>query len=208
MKTKYLLLWCFVWLAIPMYAQEHIPRLELSAKEKLVFSGKDSIIHLKIDTLIMKDRSVLNFFNKKQVILEIGYAEIGEKVKWIGQDGKNNGSNFDVTIHLAKMGNLYVDAGGLKATRGRNALPHGNGGHIQVSYSKTGIAPQISDRKAPHYFRANVIGGDNVADSRSEIQMLQSQIGTGQMALAGLPQGRIYSGTPGNNGTVSLKRID
>jgi hypothetical protein len=205
MKNKILFLLSLILLTLPVMAQEYIPRLELDKREKKSFASRDSVIHLKIDTLILKDRSSLRFYNKKQVILEVGYAEIGKKVSLLGQDGENNGSQIDLQIHVASLGDLYIDAGGLKATRGRNALPHGNGGAVTIIYDKEGIQPQMEERKSPHYIRVNVDGGANLSDSHSEIAILQSQMRSGQMALGGLPQGRIYSGTPGTNGSVILK---
>jgi len=205
MKTKIILLLSIFVFSLPALAQEYIPRLELDKREKKMFSSRDSVIHLKIDTLILKDRSSLQFLHKKKVILEVGYAEIGDKVKIFGSDGQNNGSDFDINIHLASLGDLYLDAGGLRATKGRQALPHGNGGTVNFVYNTKGMIPQTKEAKESNYLRVNVSGGDNLSDSRSEISIIQSQIGqnTGR-PLGGLPQGKVYQGVAGENGKVTI----
>ncbi|MGH2623429.1 MAG: hypothetical protein ACRDE7_07175, partial [Sphingobacterium sp.] len=77
MVMKYLISTILLLSSFLSFSQEteHIQRLELSRKDKKVFNKGDSSITLKIDTLIMKDKSKLEFFGKKDVKLEIGYAE-------------------------------------------------------------------------------------------------------------------------------------
>src|SRR5690606_32738232 len=58
----------------------HLRSLIIPKRKKHSFSSRDSVLVLRIDTLIMKDRSGLRFYGKKQIRLEIGYAEIGNRV--------------------------------------------------------------------------------------------------------------------------------
>src|SRR5690606_2050603 len=65
----------------------HITKLVLNKKEKKIFNDRDSSTIVHIDTLIMKDKSSLQFYGKKDVKLFVRYAEIGDKAFISGQGG-------------------------------------------------------------------------------------------------------------------------
>src|SRR5690606_41374926 len=94
---------------------QHFDKLVLKKKEKKVFSDRDSSSVIYIDTLIMKDKSSLRFFGKKDVKLVVKYAEIDNQAFIMGQGGQNNGSNYDITINFQTLGSLYVVARGVDA---------------------------------------------------------------------------------------------
>src|SRR5690606_28375314 len=119
------------------FAQEidtlHIEKLVIGKKKKEIFSsGKDSSMVVRIDTLMMADRSQLVFYGKKDVKLDIGHAEIDKRAYLFGTDGKNNGTDFDIHMRFEKLGALYVLAGGQDArNNGSRTFPNGDGGRSE-----------------------------------------------------------------------------
>src|SRR5690606_6389059 len=123
---------------------------EIGRKKSKIFSERDSSIAIVIDTLIMKNRSKLVFYGKKKVDLQVKYAEI-DNAYILGTDGKNNGSDMDITIRFAKLGNLWVSAAGDNAANGSKTFPNGNGGNITFKYLSDGITPQQEDKRKSAY---------------------------------------------------------
>ena len=160
---------------------------------------------LKIDTLIMADRSKLEFFAKKDVKLHIGYAELGENIVITGQDSKNNATNFEVDIDLQKLGSLFVIARGIDAFNGTKTHPNGDGGIVSIRYNPDGIVPQTEDKKAEHYLFVDVKPGGLRVNPNSEINQIYGRISMSSPGLRGLPQGQIYSGSPGKKGKVPIE---
>src|SRR5690606_4670721 len=123
--------------SIGAFAQEahtvHIGKLSIGKKKKELYSGgKDSSLVLRIDTLIMADRSQLVFYGKKDVKLDVGHAEIDKRAYIFGSDGKNNGTDFDIRMRFNKLGALYVLAGGQDArNNGSRTFPNGDGGRSE-----------------------------------------------------------------------------
>lgn len=204
---KYFLALFGLFIVVSTQAQqvEHIPRLVLEKKDKEVFNRGDSSLVLKIDTLVMHNRSKLEFFGKKDVKLEIGYAEIGENVLITGQDGKNNATDFDIDVHFGELGSLSVIARGIDAFNGTKTHPNGDGGTVNIRYANQGIVPQTEDKKSPHYLNVDVKPGGLRVNPNSEINQIYGRISLSSPGLRGLPQGQIYSGSPGKEGTVSLQ---
>lgn len=184
----------------------HLSKLTLEKKKKHTFQGKDSILTVYIDTLIMKDKAALQFYGKKEVNLIIKHAEIGKEAVIYGQGLKNNGTNFDIAIDFDKLGSLYVFARGQNANNGSKTFPNGDGGNVNLIYESEGFTPQTTDKKAKHYIRIdNTEGGLNVTPT-AEISNIYARIATSSPGLRGLPQGQIYSGSPGKKGQVVLKQ--
>jgi len=204
---KYLLSFALLLGTLFSYGQEieHISKLELGKKDKKVFNRGDSSMILKIDTLIMKDKSKLEFYAKKDVKLEIGYAEIGKNVVITGQDSKNNATNIDMDINFNKLGSLFVIARGIDAFNGTKTNPNGNGGKVLITYDPAGITPQKTDKKGANYLFVDVQPGGLRVNPTSEISQIYSRISMAQPGLRGMPQGQIYSGSPGKEGTVEVK---
>lgn len=195
---------------LPVEAQvneQHFEKLELKKKEKKVFSdrARDSSSTIYIDTLIMKDKSSLQFYGKKDVKIIVKYAEIGNRVFFSGQAGQNNASNFDIDINFQKLGSLYIIARGIDASNGTRTFPNGDAGHVVVTYDQRGITPQTTDRKAQQYMMVDVTEGGLRVTPTSDIGNIYSRIATSSPGLRGLPQGQIYSGSPGKKGKVEIK---
>lgn len=190
---------------------QHIQKLEIGHKKKRSFTTKrqDSTLVLTIDTLIMQDKSSLEFFGKKKVKLKIHYAEIPKQAYIIGTDSKNNGSDMDIQIHFAKLGALYVLAGGRDANNGTRTYPNGNGGNVTFRYDKSGINPQQEDKEQTAYLRIDTRAGGYRVNPQSDLHNIYTQIGMGIRAgggrLGGVPQGQIYSGSPGKDGKVTVE---
>lgn len=192
-------------LTIGQTADIHIGKLELNKKEKKVFNDRDSSAVVYIDTLIMKDRSSLQFYGKKDVKLVVKHAEIGDRVFISGQAGKNNASNFDIDINLKKLGSLYVIARGQDANNGMRTDPNGDAGIVNFVYDPAGITPQTVNKKQKNYLYVDVTPGGRHVTPSAEITNIYSRIATSGPGLIGLPQGQIYSGSPGKDGKVTIQ---
>src|SRR5699024_5873853 len=99
-----------------------------------------------------------------------------------------------------KLENLVVDAGGRDAFNGTKTHPNGDGGDVQFYYLSSGITPQQDSPKSPGHVLLNVRAGGYRVNSQSEIGNILSRIGTGSRPLGRLPQGQVYSGSPGKDG--------
>ena len=185
----------------------HISKLEIKKKKREHISGADSTQHVVIDTLIMHDRASLQFYGKKHVILEVKHAIIPKKAYISATDGKNNGSDMDITIRFDELGSLFVLAGGRDANNGSRTYPNGNGGEVLLSYLSDGVVPQTADEKAEGYLEVDTKAGGYSVNSRSDLYNIYSRIGRGSRPLGQLPQGQIYSGSPGIDGTSEVKEL-
>ena len=183
----------------------HLDKLTLDKKEKKTFNTKDSSITVYIDTLVMKDKSSLQFYGKNDVKLIVKHAEIGENVYIAGEAGKNNASNFDIDINFQKLGSLYINARGKDAMNGTKTYPNGNAGDVTLVYNADGIKPQTEDKKQDNYIKVDVNPGGLHVTPSSEIPLIYSQIKRAPNGLRGLPQGQIYSGSTGKEGKVTIK---
>jgi len=199
------------------FAQEtdtlHIGKLSLDRKKKEIYSGgRDSLMVIRIDTLIMADRSQLVFYGKKEVKLEIGHAEINKRAYIFGTDGKNNGTDFDIHVQFDKLGALYVLAGGQDASNnGSRTFPNGDGGDVTLTYDSCGIVPQTTDKASDHYLQIHTGAGGHRVNPQSELRNIYSLINMGSPGrpLGSLSQGQVYSGTPGREGksTINASRL-
>ncbi len=189
---------------VGMAQTEHIQRLDLGKKQKKLFNRGDSSMTIIIDTLIMADRSKIEFFGKKDVKIEIGYAEFGNNVVIFGQDSKNNATNMDIKVNIQKLGSLFLIGRGNDAMNGTKTYPNGNGANIKLAYNAQGITPQMTDKKGKNYLFADVEPGGLRTSANNEIRQIYSRISLSAPGLRGLPQGQIYSGSPGNEGKFEL----
>ena len=185
---------------------QYIQKLEIGKKKRKSFSvnNRDSILILTIDTLIMKDKASLAFYGNKKVRLQVKYAEIPDVAYIIGTDSKNNGSDMDIQMHVGELGGLYIMANGLDANNGTRTYPNGNGGKVTFRYDRKGKIPQQEDKDKPGYLHINTRAGGYRVNPQSDLYNVYSQIRMGTRSgsgrLAGVPQGRIYSGSPGKDG--------
>lgn len=192
-------------IAIGQTNEQHLGKLILNKKEKKIFNDRDSSSTIYIDTLIMKDRSSLQFYGKKDVKLVVKHAEIGDKTFISGQGAQNNASNFDIDINFAKLGSLYVIARGQDANNGMRTDPNGDAGNVTLLYEPTGTIPQTTNKKQKGYLFVDVNPGGLRVTPSSEISNIYSRIAMSSPGLRGLPQGQIYSGSPGKEGKVTIK---
>ncbi|MVZ60953.1 hypothetical protein [Sphingobacterium humi] len=187
---------------------EHIQKLEIAKKKRKSIGGRDSTVVIRIDTLIMKDQAKLEFFGKKDVKLEIGHAIIGNKAVISGTDGKNNATNFDIKANIQSLGSLYVIARGWDAMNGTKTFPNGDGGEVKFAYASSGIVPQTDNKKGKNYLMVDVQEGGLRGNPTSDLRNIYSQIQTSAPGLRGIPQGQVYSGSPGKKGKVEIKAYD
>lgn len=209
MKLTHILSIIFLFLGVSFlsigYAQEeHIARLELGKKKKKTFNSRDSSAVIYIDTLIMKDRSSLQFYGKKDVKLVVKHAEIGKGAFISGIGGLNNASNFDIDINLKKLGSLYVIARGQDAMNGTKTDPNGDGGNVNFKYDPSGITPQTVDKKQANYVYIDVSAGGRAINPVSDLNQIYSRIAMSAPGLRGMPQGQVYSGSPGKEGKAVI----
>ncbi|ERJ59469.1 hypothetical protein [Sphingobacterium paucimobilis] len=191
-------------IAIGQTNELRFEKLVLNKKEKKIFNDRDSSTVIYIDTLIMKDRSSLQFYGKKDVKLVVKHAEIGDRAFISGQGAQNNASDFDIDINFAKLGSLYVIARGQDANNGTRTYPNGDAGNVNLVYEPTGITPQTENKKQKNYLFVDVSPGGLHVTPSSEISNIYSRIATSSPGLRGLPQGQIYSGSPGKEGKVTI----
>lgn len=195
------------WAQEPAVEEIRLGTLELGRRDKEVFSSRDSILVLHIDTLKMKDRSSLHFYGKKKVTLHIGYAEIGNRVYFTGIAHKNNASDFDIDIKFGKLGSLYVMANGRDALNGTRTDPNGDGGNVKFHYHPSGLHPQQANRRQQHYLYVDVSGGGKHVNPTADVSRIYEQILHAGTGLRGIPQGQIYSGSMGLDGTVEVTAL-
>lgn len=181
-----------------------ISKLVLDKKKKKVFNDRDSSTVLYIDTLIMKDRSSLQFYGKKDVKIIVGHAEIGDRAFISGLAGKNNASNFDLDINFQKLGSLYVIARGQDANNGTRTHPNGDAGNINLTYDSRGIVPQTENKKEKNYLHTDVTPGGLRVVATADLRNIYDQIRSSAPGLRGMPQGQIYSGSPGKEGKLTI----
>lgn len=213
---KNLIAFILIGYSVGVFAQDtnllHIGKLSIGKKKKEVYSGgKDSSMIVRIDTLIMDDRSQLIFYGKKDVKLDIGHAEINKRAYIFGTDGKNNGTDFDINVRFKKLGALYILAGGQDAkNNGSRTFPNGDGGDVNFTYDDKGIVPQTADKKAAHYLQIDTRAGGYRVNPQNELSNIYSLIGMGAPGrpLSNLSQGQVYSGTPGRDGKSTVKATE
>ncbi|GHE42256.1 hypothetical protein [Sphingobacterium griseoflavum] len=211
MKLQKILPFLLVLLTFSAFGQveeQHISKLVLKKKEKKTFNNRDSSAIIYIDTLVMKDRSSLQFYGKKDVKLIVKYAEIGKRVFMSGIGAENNASNFDIAINLQKLGSLYVVASGRDANNGTRTFDNGDGGEVNFRYSVEGLTPQSEDKKAANYLHIDVSAGGRRINPNTDLNQIYSQIAISAPGLRGVPQGQIYSGSPGREGKYQIVKDD
>lgn len=140
MKTRILALTFFLAVFLFSYghalAQHTIPKLVIQPKQ--IFQvGENNI--LRVDTLVMLDKSTILFDPAKYGELEASVAIIGTDctISAKGADGvrsKNSGpasdggkgGDLDLTLHFVELGQLAIDVSGgngAKGTNGKNGKP-------------------------------------------------------------------------------------
>ena len=194
------------------YSQEiYLSRLVLTAGQKYTIKNVDSNVHLRIDTLIMKNRSKLIAFGKKNLVLTIKHAIIEDKCVISGSDGHNNGTNIDLRINIIALGSLYINARGLNFREGNPNYIIGKGGNISIHYLGTGLTPQLNRPHQNRYIGINNKGGQGSINPVSDMYVIKSQIADGNLIqgrpLSMLPNGTIFQGSDGLAGKSSVIEV-
>ena len=183
----------------------NIEKLVISKKDKKVFNAsRDSAITVYIDTLVMKDKSSLQFYGKKNVKLIVKNAFIDDKAVISGVGAKNNASNFDIDIKFNKLGSFYIIARGQDAVNGMKTNPNGDAGNVTLVYDSNGITPQKENKKSKNYLHIDTTPGGLHIIPTADIANIYSRIASSPSGLRGIPQGQIYSGSTGKEGKISI----
>jgi len=66
------------------------------------------------------------------------------------------------------------------------------------------IQPQSTDKKAKNYLKVDTQAGGKSVNAEPDLRYIYSRIQQAPAGLRGLPQGQIYSGSPGRDGTYEL----
>ncbi len=111
-------------------------------------------------------------------------------------------------MNLQELGSLYVIARGWDAMNGTKTFPNGNGGKVNFAYANSGIKPQTTDKKGKNYLLIDVQQGGLRVNPTSDLQRVYSQISMSAPGLRGVPQGQVYSGSPGTKGKVEITAYD
>lgn len=187
---------------------KRIAKLVIDAKDTHTFRGDDSTGNIIIDTLIMKDRSTLELYKKKNFDLTVLNAFIGKRSRITGTDGRNNGTNLNLAINFKELGNLSIDVNGRDANNGSRTFPNGNGGKLNLEYLDSGIKPQFENKKKDNYVELNTRAGGYRVTPQSDLYVIFSRIGGSRgRPLGQLPQGQVYSGSIGRDGKADIKKV-
>lgn len=185
----------------------HISKLEIKKKKRENIGNADSIQHVVIDTLIMHDKAHLQFYGKTDVTLEVRHAIIPKKAYISATDGKNNGADMNITVRFDELGSLFVLAGGRDANNGSRTFPNGDGGKVVFNYLDDGVVPQLVEEKDEGYLRIDTQAGGYAVNARSDLYNIYSRIGGGSRPLGQLPQGQVYSGSSGIDGSSEVNPV-
>src|SRR5690606_6443571 len=111
-------------------------------------------------------------------------------------------------MRFEELGKLYVLAGGRDANNGSRTFPNGDGGKVVFNYLSDGVVPQIDNKKDDRYLQIDTKAGGHAVNARSDLYNIYSRIGGGSRPLGQLPQGQVYSGSPGRDGESEIKAVD
>ncbi|EOR92705.1 hypothetical protein ADIARSV_4217 [Arcticibacter svalbardensis MN12-7] len=186
-----------------------IKKLVIDKRKSYDFSSRDSSVSIKIDTLIMHANARINFLNKKEASMVVGYAQIDNGAQLNGNDGKNNGTNLNLSINFADLKSLSINVPGLDAKTANRKFDNGNGGKIVVKYLSSGIKPQTENSKQPAFLDIRNSAGGYTTNAQTDLVVVFSQIRSGNPGrpLSQLPNGRVYSGNTGGEGKFTMTPV-
>lgn len=189
----------------------HLSNLELGKRETYYIRKGDSSMKLTIDTLIMHKGAKIIAAGKKEVVLTVGAAYIDSRSTLSGDDGRGNGTNFDLRINFKQLKSLYINTQGKNFREGNRSNIIGHGGNVTIHYLNTGIKPQTGTSSAPAYIAVSAEGGKGSVSPYTDMEIIRSQIRSGSAPgrpLGSLPNGTVYQGSDGNSGKVSLQGVE
>lgn len=174
---------------------------------KFVFDrpDSDSTLYLKLDTLILEDKASLEFYGYKDVTLDIGHSIIGKRALIKGSFKENHAAHISLKTRFDKLESLHILAAGQDANNGFRTHDNGNGGNVEVHYSFAGIEPQTTKKRQKHFLDIQNQGGGKFINPTVEVGRVLSNIHSTNGRIVGLPQGQVYSGSPGKDGKTIIK---
>lgn len=189
--------------------QLRIGKLIIDKRKTHVIRQRDSLSNVLIDTLVMEDKSTLEFYAAKKASLTVNHAILGKQCIITGTDTKNNGTQFDLKIKFDKLESLFIVSRGFDYQT-RPAFGNGNGGNVTLKYASSGIKPQFEGKKKTAYVSIVNSGGGKAVTPQNDLYIIRSRIamGAGNIGrpLTNLPQGRVYDGTPGDDGKKVIEK--
>lgn len=187
-----------------------VNKLVIDSKKTFNFIQGDSTTSVVIDTLVMNDKSKLFFTNKKNVNLVIKHALIGKNCVIAGNDSKNNGTNLKLVVNFERLGSLFILVQGEDAKLSNRNFDNGNGGNVELSYLRTGKMPQTANKNKSGYVAIENRAGGYSVNAQTDIATIMDQVRRGSPGrpLSQLPNGRVYSGSIGRDGTVTINAVD
>ncbi|MBC8053393.1 MAG: hypothetical protein H7Y13_10040 [Sphingobacteriaceae bacterium] len=211
---KRILLYFMLFLPLFSLAQSNssiikIGKLVLEGRKSFYFSKGDSSASLIIDTLIMKDKSKLFFTNKKKINLVVNHAQIGKDCVIFGTDGKNNGTDLNLSMNFIALKSLYINVSGEEAKIANRHFDNGNGGQVVLNYVSGGKKPQTTDKRGAGYVSISNKAGGNLVNPQTDMAVIMDRLrnGTAGRPLGQFPQGRVYSGNMGRDGKATIKAV-
>lgn len=138
MKIKNLVPALLVLCTTSAFAQTtHIGKLELKPKQVYIVGPDNTLL---VDTLIMHDKSVIQFSPEKPGVLKAAVAIVGSNCEILsrgenGQDSEyktrgtrgKNGGDLNITMHFDKLKSLVIDTRGGTGGDGRDGRNGKNG---------------------------------------------------------------------------------
>lgn len=216
MKMKRLIVFSAFLFCAPALAQisaeknvQKIDKLSLKKRQKYTFQGRDSLATIVIDTLVMGDRASIAFPGKKALNLIIKYASIGQGCVFIGDDGKNNGTNLTLSANFARLKSLAIEVPGLDAKMSNRKYDNGDGGKVEINYLAGGVKPQMADPAKEGYIEVNTRAGGYLTNAQTDLYAVYSRLNSGVPGrpLSQLPNGRVFSGGLGRAGKADLQEV-
>jgi len=187
-----------------------IPKLVVDSKKTYYLDQGDSTATIVIDTLVMANKARLYLVDKKKVKLVVNNATVGKDCVITGNDGKNNGTDLKMAVNFSQLQSLFIDVSGDDAKNGNRNFDNGNGGSVILNYLASGKKPQLTDKKSANYLSVKNRAGGYMVNPQTDIAVLVDQIknGTAGRPLGNLPNGKVYSGNIGKDGTTSIQPVN
>lgn len=168
---------------------------------------KDTTNTLILDSLVLKKKSSLVISNKKNFTIKANYIILEDKTSISAHDGKNNGTNLNISGNFLKIGKSVIDVSGLTYLTGEDKFPNGNGGELTLMYHEGGLHPQATKHKSKNYIEVLTKGASTNINPWNDINNIWYRINLGSglgRSPSGLPNGKVYDATIGNDGKLKI----
>lgn len=183
--------------------------LIIPAKEKYII--KDTAKVLILDSLVLNKKSSLIIPNQKDFTIQAKYIILEDKTSISAHDGENNGTNLKISGKFLEIGRSVIDVSGHTFLIGKDKFPNGNGGDLLITYHEGGLKPQVDEHKSKNYIEVLTRGASTSISPWNEINNIWYRINLGSgigRSPAGLPNGKVYDATTGEDGKVDISPIN